>query len=133
MANNTRRIQIRVTDEEYSELIRQKEFMKLTSYSDLIRMYINNNVCFNVDFSGLHEVSTQISRIGNNINQIAHAANETDSVTSNQVQELKELMKALEAEVARVTKEKARIVKYISRQSHGGGNLGSYEDYKSEG
>ena len=60
MANNTRRIQIRVTDKEYAELIRQKEFMNLSSYSDLIRMYINNNVCFNVDFSGPHEVSKKM-------------------------------------------------------------------------
>lgn len=72
MANNTRRIHIRVTDEGYAELLRQKEFMKLPSYSDLIRMYINNNICFSVDFNGLYEVYTQISKIGNNINQIAN-------------------------------------------------------------
>ena len=40
MANNTRRIHIRVTDEEYEDLLRQEEFMKFPSYSDLIRMYI---------------------------------------------------------------------------------------------
>ena len=75
MANNTRRIHIRVTDEEYAELLRQKEFMKLPSYSDLIRMYN---------------------------------------------------MKDLELEVAKVTKEKAHIVKYIARETGCGGNLGSY-------
>ena len=40
MANNTKGIFIRVTDEEYEELIRQKEFMEFPSYSDLIRMFI---------------------------------------------------------------------------------------------
>ena len=133
MSKNTRRIQIRVTDDEYAELIRQKKFLKLPSYSDLIRMYINNNVCFNVDFNGLFEVSTQIARIGNNINQIARAVNETHNINSWQVRNLKEEMKALETEVAKVTKEKANIAKYIARETSGGGNLGSYEDYKGEG
>lgn len=129
MANNTRRIHIRVTDEEYAELLRQKEFMKLPSYSDLIRMYINNNVCFSVDFNGLYEVSTQISKIGNNINQIAKAVNESHSITPWQIEVLKKDMKDLEQEVAKVSKEKAHIVKYIARENNGGGNLGSYENY----
>ena len=57
MANNTKGIFIRVTDEEYEELIRQKEFMEFPSYSDLIRMLINNNVCLKIDFNGLFEVA----------------------------------------------------------------------------
>ena len=133
MANNTRRIHIRVTDEEYAELIRQKEFMHLPSYSDLIRMFINNNVCFTVDYRGLFEVATQIARIGNNINQIAKAVNETHSITPWQIEVLKNDMKAVNEEMDKVIRERGHISKYIARETSGGGNLGSYEDYKSEG
>ena len=133
MAKNTRRIQIRVTDEEYAELIRQKEFMNLKTYSDLIRMYINNNVCFAVDYRGLFEVATQISRIGNNINQIAKAVNETHSITPWQIEVLKNDMKAINEQMDKVIREKGNIRKYVARETSGGGNLGSYEDYKSEG
>jgi len=130
MAINTRRIQVRVTDEEYDELIRQKEFMNQSTYSDLIRMYINNAVCLSVNFDGLFEVSHQISKIGTNINQIAKAVNESGTITSYQIDELKKEMDALSLEVAKAVKAKSRIATYTARVISGGGNLGNYEDYK---
>ena len=129
MARNNKGIFIRVTEEEYQELLRQKEFMHLSSYSDLIRMYINNNVCFKIDFNGLFAVSTQISKIGTNINQIAKAVNETRSISPWQIEELQKEMNALEEVVAESAKEKAKLAKYIARETSGGGNLGSYKDY----
>ena len=92
MANNTRRLDLMVTEEEYQELIRQKEFLKLPSYSSLIRMYINNAVCFSINFDGLFEISTQIARIGNNINQVARVANESHSVSDYQIEILQKEM-----------------------------------------
>ena len=131
MANNTKGIFIRVTDEEYEELIRQKEFMDFASYSELIRMFINNNVCLKIDFNGLFEVATQISKIGTNINQIAKAVNESHSITPWQIEVLKNDMKDVQEEMKKVIKEKGNLTKYIARETFGGGNLGSYEDYKS--
>ena len=118
MANNTKGIFIRVTDEEYEELIRQKEFMDFPSYSDLIRMFINNNVCLKIDFK-------------TNINQIAKAVNESHSITPWQIEVLKNDMKDVQEEMKKVIKEKGNLTKYIARETFGGGNLGSYEDYKS--
>ena len=128
MAENSRRIQVRVTDEEYEEMLRQKKRMHLGTYSDLIRMYINNAVCFTVDFNGLFEVSHQMAKIGTNINQIAKAVNETYSITPFQIKALQKRMDELSEEVAKAVKAKARIVKYIARETTGGGNLGNYED-----
>ena len=132
MAKNSRRIQIRVTDEEYEDMLRQKEFLNHKTYSDLIRMYINNAVCFTADFNGLFEVSHQIAKIGTNINQIAKAVNETHFINSDQIDSIKEDMNKLEKEVAKAVKAKARISKYVARVTSGGGNLGNYEDYKDQ-
>ena len=130
MANNTRRIFIRVTEEEYKELLRQKAFMHLPSYSSLIRMYINNAVCFNVNLDGMFELSTQISRIGNNINQIAKKANETQTITPYQMQIVQSEMSKVSKAVADINDKYVEITKYIARKTNGGGNLGNYEDYQ---
>ena len=132
MSKNTKGIFIRVTEEEYQELIRQKDYMHLPSYSSLIRMYINNAVCFNVNFDGLFETSTQIARVGNNINQIARAVNETHSITSYQVELLKKHMDELEKIVGEMSNKKVSLTKYIAREQCGGGNLGNYKDNKSK-
>ena len=130
MPNNTRRIFIRVTEEEYKELFRQKAFMHLPSYSSLIRMYINNAVCFNVNLDGMFELSTQISRIGNNINQIAKIANETQTITPYQMQIVQTEMLKVSKAVADINDKYVEITKYIARKTNGGGNLGNYEDYQ---
>ena len=132
MAKNRKGIYIRVTDEEYAELLRQKNFMNLPSYSDLVRMYINNAICFNVDFNGLFEVAAQIARIGNNINQIARVANESNDITPQQIEILMKHMNEIDTEVSKVSKAKANITKYIARETTEGGNLGNYENYKSK-
>ena len=142
MASNKRRIVVNLTKEEYEEMMCQKKFMRLTTYSDLIRMYINNAVCFNVDFNGLFELCTQIARIGNNINQIAHAVNQTHSITPYQIQQLRDRMDEIDDKVAKATMEKGRIAKYIAREITPGGNLGimdfndelkkEYEEYRKE-
>lgn len=129
MAKNIRRLDLRVTEEEYQELLRQKDFLNLPSYCSLIRMYINNAVCFNINFDGLFEISTQISRIGNNINQIAKAVNESHSITPYQLQLLKIDMEHLEEKVAEISISKTNLAKYIARETSGGGNLGGYENY----
>ena len=44
MATNTRQILIRVTEDEYNRMIQQKKDLGLSTYSDLIRLYINTTV-----------------------------------------------------------------------------------------
>ena len=132
MAENNRRIFIRVTEEEYNELLKQKEFLHLPSYSSLIRMYINNAVCFHVSLDGLFELSTQISRIGNNINQIAKVVNETRTFSPAQFQQLEKEMSDLRLKVADISDNYVEITKYLARKPNGGGNLGNYENYQSQ-
>lgn len=130
MANNTRRLDLMVTEEEYQELIRQKEFLKLPSYSSLIRMYINNAVCFSINFDGLFEISTQIARIGNNINQVARVANESQSVSECQIEILQKEMKELEDKVAQISNSKTELTKYIARETRGANKNGNNENNK---
>lgn len=93
-------------------------------------MYINNTVCFNVNLDGMFELSTQISRIGNNINQIAKIANETQTITPYQMQIVQSEMSKVSKAVANINDKYVEITKYIARKTNGGGNLGNYEDYQ---
>lgn len=133
MNRNEKEIHLRLTEEEYAELMRQKEFLHLPSYSSLIRMYINNAVCFHISLDGLFELSTQISRIGNNINQIAKMVNETRTFSPTQFHQLEKEMSDLSLKVADISDNYVEITKYIARKPNGGGNLGNYEDYKGQG
>ena len=132
MKTNTRRIQIRVTDEEYAELLRQKEFLGFSTYGDLIRMYINNAVCFHVSFDGMFETATQIARVGNNINQIAKVANETRDISSGQIAQVLSELKRIEKIFDDFSNDKIEITKYIARKPKGSGKNGNHKDHQSQ-
>jgi len=109
-----RRIYIRITQNEYDELMKQKDFLGFSSYSNLIRAYIHTGICYRIDYNGLFEVATQISRIGNNINQIANVANMTCEVTSEQVKELKSHMAELDKIMSYDFKEIEKVTRRLS-------------------
>ena len=125
MATNTRRILIRVTEDEYNRMLQQMNDLGLSTYSDLIRLYINTTVCFKADFDGLFEVSHQIAKIGNNINQIARAVNTNHCITNEEIDILQKEMISLEKQVAEAVKTKARITRFSSRTESGGDHHGS--------
>ena len=76
------------------------------------------------------EISTQIARIGNNINQIARVANESQTVTDYQVELLQNEMKALEDKIAEISNSKTELTKYIARETTGVYKNGNNEDNK---
>lgn len=85
MSKKSKEIHLKISEEEYSMLKQQQDFLKYSSVSQVIRAYIHSGHCYRFDMSGLYDFSTQISRVGNNINQIAAAVNETYSVTPYQI------------------------------------------------
>ena len=106
------RIEILLNHEEYEELKKQKEFLGFTTFSKLIRTYIHTGICYRIDYSALYEVATQISRVGNNINQIAAVANTDKSIKPEQIElvlkELKEIKDILGDDVltkAKITRQ----------------------------
>ena len=65
-----------------------------------------------MDYGGLYEVATQISRIGNNINQIAKITNETRSILPSQIDDVKEDLEKIEKIIDSEIKKNAKLIKY---------------------
>ena len=128
MANSTRRIYVRLTEEEYTELMRKKEAMGFKTYSSVLRMFIRYGICLSVDFDPFYENATQIARVGNNINQIAKAVNESKDITKYQVELLQKHMNKLEQIFNDFTDDKIKLIKYISDESFRGDDIGSDEN-----
>lgn len=97
---------------EYDEMKNQMKFLEISSNNKLLRSFLYDGLCFKVDYSGLYEVATQISRIGNNINQIAKVANETGEVHPSQINDVKEQLAKIEKIVDSEIKRGARLIKY---------------------
>lgn len=133
MNRNEKEIHLRLTGEEYAELMRQKEFLGFKNYSSLIRMYIRNGVCFNIDFNGLYEISTQIARVGNNINQIAVAVNQSHDITPYQIRLLQKHMDRIDEIIDKITDDKINISKYAARRNCNGGDNGDNQNHQSQG
>lgn len=125
MANSTRRIYARLTEDEYAELMRKKEAMGFKTYSSVIRMFIRYGICVSVDFDPFYENATQIARVGNNINQIAKAVNESKDITKYQVELLQKHMNKLEQIFNDFVDDKIKLIKYISDDNFRGDDIGS--------
>ena len=128
MDKNNKEIHIILTEEEYAELMRKKEFMGFKNYSSLIRMFIKYGVCISVNFDAFYENATQIARVGNNINQIAKAVNEAKDITPYQIQLLQKHMDKLDKIFDDFTDDKVKLVKYISDEYLRGDDNGSDQD-----
>lgn len=113
MANKTHRIQIRLSDDEYKHLQKQKEFLDCPSYASLIRMYIHTGICYRIDYKGLSDVAAEIARVGNNINQIAAVANSTKEVTPEQLKLVKNKLEQIEKILADNITQKAEVTKKL--------------------
>ena len=83
--------------------------------------------------SGLYDFSTQISRIGNNINQIAAVVNETYSVTPYQMKMLQSQMTEIQEIVKKASEEKFKIIKFKEKENWAGDIDGDYKNHKSKG
>lgn len=103
MANRTRtqRLVIDVTPEEH-DLIKQKmEQIGTDNFSAYARKVLIDGYVVKQDHKAFKELTTELSRIGNNINQIARKANassyvnkEEISVLQTQVSEIWQLLKS---------------------------------------
>lgn len=128
MSLNERQIHLRLTEDEYEELMKKKEAMGFKTYSSVIRMFIRYGICISVDFDPFYENATQIARVGNNINQIAKAVNESKDITKYQVELLQKHMNKLEQIFNDFVDDKIKLVEYISDNKLRGDDLGSDEN-----
>lgn len=123
------KIQVILSDDEYNKLIEMKDFLGCSTYAIVIRELIHTAICYRVDYDGLFELSTQIARVGNNINQIALACNQSKSITPYQLHTLKQQMDKIENILLEATTVKAHVQKMLSEEFFMGGSNGDNEDH----
>ena len=133
MNEKTKEIHLRITEEEYQMLLQQRDFLKYSSIAQVLRAYIHSGHCYRFDMSGLYDFSTQISRVGNNINQIAAGVNETYSVTPYQMKMLQSQMTEIQEFVKKASEEKFKIIKFKEKENWAGDIDGDYKNHKSKG
>ncbi|MEG0900308.1 MAG: plasmid mobilization relaxosome protein MobC [Oscillospiraceae bacterium] len=81
----TKQIVIRMTEEEY-ELIKNKiEQSKMTQQEYLIRVCTGKKI---IVIEGIRELTVELKRIGNNLNQLARACNEGRGNCKTEVHEI---------------------------------------------
>lgn len=85
MANRKRnkQIAVRVTDEEYAEIMKQVEKSGMTQQDFFLKAIRETNI---TNLDGLKEVVPEMKRIGNNLNQVAKKLNEGEGGTITQSQ-----------------------------------------------
>ena len=83
-------LQVLLSDKEAIILEAKFKESGLHSKSDFIRDLIRYGNVYYTDYSDLRDLQTELSRIGNNINQIAKKMNETGVAYSEDVKEVKE-------------------------------------------
>lgn len=133
MSEKTKEIHLRISGEEYHMLLMQRDFLKYSSISQVLRAYIHSGHCYRFDMSGFYDFSTQISRVGNNINQIAAVVNETYSVTPYQMKMLQKQMSEVQEIVKTAAKENMKIIKFKENENWAGDINGDYKNHKSKG
>ena len=97
MATRERKHELKVflSDREEQILEQKVKIMKLPSKSFAIRKLIVESNLYEVDFREFRDIATQLSRIGNNINQIAKRINETRSIYQTDIDEIKKEFKEI--------------------------------------
>lgn len=78
-----------LSEEEWQIVAKKMQEADIRSYSVFCREMLLNGEVKHYDFSALKELSSNIGRIGVNINQVAKRCNENHSVTEADVQQLR--------------------------------------------
>ena len=85
-----RRIDLRISEQEYELILQKMKQSKITNLSAyMIKMAIDGMV-INLNMPELKEVSSLLRYNGNNINQIAKRLNESKSVYTSDIEDIKE-------------------------------------------
>ncbi len=93
MANRERplNIHVMVTEEEKQIIEEKSRVAGFRSTGAYIRKIAIDGRIFKIDHTPLQDISSQMTRISTNINQIAKRVNSTDNIYKDDVTELKEM------------------------------------------
>ncbi len=108
MANRERKNELKIylSDDEQYILEQKVKASGMRDKSSFLRHQILYGYVYDIDYSDLREYNTTLSKIGNNLNQIAKRMNATGNVYAADVKEVKELMKKVwETQKAMLSKQ----------------------------
>lgn len=90
--NRPRDVQLilRVTPQEHEHIKKKMMLMKTNNFNAYARKMLIDGYVIEVDLSKYHELAGEVNKIGVNINQIARMANETRSVSPQQINRLQQ-------------------------------------------
>ncbi|WP_170832734.1 MobC family plasmid mobilization relaxosome protein [Butyrivibrio sp. INlla16] len=91
----THEVKVRLSDREKTILDKKVALTPSRNREQFLRSLIIHGNVFVVDFSELREISTSLSRIGSNINQIAKVTNTSGSIYLKDIAQLKEEMEKI--------------------------------------
>lgn len=94
MENRKRNVQIivRVTEEERRFITEKMKLLPTMNLSAYARKMLIDGYIVNLDLPEIKAHSTQLQKIGGNINQIVERMNQTGSLYRDDVEEIKQLM-----------------------------------------
>ena len=82
-------IKVRVTPEEKALIEERMQKMQIINLSAFVRKMMLNGLCIRLDMKDIRELSYQVSRLGNNMNQYAKKANETGSIYKEDIDDIR--------------------------------------------
>ena len=88
MSSRSEMLYVRLTQEEKRQIEEKMAQLGILNMSAYIRKMALDGYCIRLDLSMIREMTNQISRIGNNVNQVAKRANETGSIYQDDIREL---------------------------------------------
>lgn len=93
MAQRTRplNIHVMVTEEEKQLIERKRELAGYKNTGAYMRKMAIDGRIFKIDPTPLRDLSSDLTRVSTNINQIAKRVNSTDSIYKDDIDELKEM------------------------------------------
>ena len=109
--NRRRNIRFHITaTEEEAGMIRQRMAeMGFTDTGAFARRMMMEGYHITLDLSEVRQMVSLLGRVGNNINQIARLANETQTVNASDIEEVKEQMDDIWAAAREILSQLAKI------------------------
>lgn len=81
-------LKIMVTSEEKEVILNRMKKIGMTNFGEFARKILINGTVLKLNTDGLNQLSYEVNKVGNNINQIAKHANQTGYVSKKELDEI---------------------------------------------
>ena len=102
-------IYLRVTPQERKRIEEKMAELGIHNMSAYIRKMALDGLCICLDLKDIRSLTEQIARCGNNLNQYAKRANETDSIYQEDIKDLQKKLDEIWQLLREILSELARI------------------------